>query len=65
MGVAVEGVGELTAVDAVVFVARGVLVGSDVMGVVVENNDGSSAPGVRKTFTHTGCVRMDGSRGSM
>lgn len=53
-------VGEIIAVGRVVFVASGVLVGREVTGMLV----GNDAPGVRKTLIHTGCVRMEGSRGS-
>ena len=51
---------EIMAVGMKVFVTSGVFVGRDVTGALVRND----APGVRKTLIHTGCVRMEGSRGS-
>ena len=55
-------VGETTAVDSMVLVAMGVLTATVVgAGVRVSNN----APGVKKTLIQTGCVRIEGSRGSI
>ena len=52
-------VGRIT-VDTTVLVATGVFVGRDVTGTLVSNDE----PGVRKTLSQAGCVRMDRSRGS-
>ena len=75
--VAVEGgmyalVGLATSVYVGVTVVGGFVVGVDgVIGVVFTDVDvgagvfvAEDAPGVRKTFIHAGCVRMDGSRGA-
>ena len=60
LGIMAVLVGETIAVGMGVLIVSGVFVGRGVPGSLVRND----APGVRKTSIHTGCVRMEGSRGS-